>query len=69
MADKRKNLSGDAPGEEDREEVRRESEKITQQELNQGSDTGTHDTTRRGVDWGASYRGKKGTGKSKKASS
>ena len=67
MADKRKNESGDAPGVEDREEIRRESERVEQQDLNQGTDTGTHDTTRRGVKWGDSYRGKKGPNKSKKA--
>ena len=67
MADKRKNESGDAPGVEDREEIRRESERVEQQDLNQGTDTGTHDATRRGVKWGDSYRGKKGTSKSKKA--
>ena len=59
MADDRKNLSPDTKAEEDREAQRRESEEVEQQDLNQGMDTGTHDTTRHGVDWGASYRGKK----------
>ena len=56
MADKRKNLSTDTKAEEDRETERRESEEVEQQDLNQGMDTGTHDSTRHGVDWGASYR-------------
>jgi hypothetical protein len=60
MADKRTNQSSDMQLEEDREEQRRESEEAEQQDLNQGMDTGTHDSNRHGVDWGPSYRGKKG---------
>ena len=41
---------------EEREEERRTAEQNEQQDLNQGMDTGTHDTTRSGVDWGKSYR-------------
>jgi hypothetical protein len=36
--------------------------------LNQGGlDTGTHDSTRHGVDWGPAYRGKKAPKKEKSA--
>jgi hypothetical protein len=59
MADKRINQSSDSQAEEDREEGRRESEEAEQKDLNQGMDTGTHDSTRHGVEWGASYRTKK----------
>jgi len=45
-------------GVEDREEDRKEAELDDQQTLNQGSDTGTHSSTRNGVNWGRSYRGK-----------
>jgi hypothetical protein len=31
------------------------SERIEQQDLNQGMDTGTHDSTRRGINWGSEY--------------
>jgi hypothetical protein len=30
-------------------------ERIEQQDLNQGMDTGTHDSIRRGINWGSSY--------------
>jgi Protein of unknown function (DUF2934) len=39
-----------------REEERLTDERIEQQDLNQGMDTGTHSSTHRGVDWGSSYR-------------
>jgi hypothetical protein len=39
-----------------RQEGRLTGEGIEQQDLNQGMDTGTHSSTRHGVDWGASYR-------------
>ena len=39
-----------------REEERLTGERIEQQDLNQGMDTGTHSSTRLGVDWGPSYR-------------
>jgi len=56
---------------EDREESRHEAEHTEQQDLNQGgTDTGTHDSTRHGVEWGRAYRTrakeikpKQGTGK------
>lgn len=41
---------------ERREEERLTGERIEQQDLNQGMDTGTHSSTRLGVDWGPSYR-------------
>ncbi len=42
---------------EARQDERVASEKVEQQDLNQGGmDTGTHSSTRHGVDWGASYR-------------
>jgi hypothetical protein len=41
---------------EDREELQRTIEQDEQQDLNQGMDTGTHDTTRHGVQWGHAYR-------------
>jgi hypothetical protein len=44
---------------EQREDGRREHEGGVQQDLNQGMDTGTHDNTRRGINWGPSYSGKK----------
>lgn len=46
------------PDEKDREEIHQEEEVIEQQDLNQGMDTGTHDSTRHGVKWPASYRRK-----------
>jgi Protein of unknown function (DUF2934) len=39
-----------------REEERLTEERIEQQDLNQGMDTGTHSSTHLGVDWGPSYR-------------
>jgi hypothetical protein len=41
---------------EDRDDARMESELDEQTDLNQGMDTGTHDSTRLGVDWPASYK-------------
>jgi hypothetical protein len=41
---------------EDRDETRREGDRAEQQDLNQGMDTGTHASTRSGVNWPASYR-------------
>jgi hypothetical protein len=38
-----------------REEERLIGERIEQQNLNQGMDTGTHSSTHLGVDWGPSY--------------
>ncbi len=37
------------------EEDRTIGERIEQQDLNQGMDTGTHDSTRRGINWGSEY--------------
>jgi hypothetical protein len=39
-----------------REEERLTGERIEQQDLNQGMDTGTHSSSHQGVDWGPSYR-------------
>src|SRR5579862_8535934 len=41
---------------EQNEEDRRTVERIEQQDLNQGMDTGTHSSIHRGVNWGPSYR-------------
>ena len=50
-------------GVEDREEDRKKAELDDQQNVNQGMDTGTHSSTRSGVSWGRSYRGKLVPGK------
>jgi len=42
--------------EEQRDEERRTIDRNEEQDLNQGMDTGTHDSTRRGVAWGPSYQ-------------
>src|ERR1700680_1749791 len=39
-----------------REEERLTDERIEQQDLNQGMDTGTHSSVHRGVNWGPSYQ-------------
>ena len=39
-----------------RDEGRQEGDRSEQQDLNQGMDTGTHESTRYGVNWPASYR-------------
>jgi hypothetical protein len=50
-------ISGGDEGQvEEREEGRRTSDRKEQQDLNQGMSTGSHDTTRTGVDWPSSYR-------------
>ncbi len=41
---------------EDRVEGRREDERAKQQDLNQGMETGTHDSNRSGINWGPSYK-------------
>jgi hypothetical protein len=41
---------------EERDEARMEDDRDELGDLNQGMDTGTHDSTRLGVDWPASYR-------------
>jgi hypothetical protein len=51
--------TGGAP--EDNEERRRSDERNQQEDLNQGMTTGTHDSTRSGVDWGDSYKNLKET--------
>ena len=43
-------------GEDQSDELRHTNEQIVQQDLNQGMNTGTHDSTRHGVDWGKSYQ-------------
>jgi hypothetical protein len=56
-----------AAGEKQREVMRRSEEQDTQQNLNQWIDTGTHDSTRHGVNWGKNYRvSSKGRGPRKK---
>ena len=40
----------------ERDEDRVEDDQAEQQDLNQGMDTGTHDSKRFGVRWGPSYR-------------
>jgi hypothetical protein len=40
---------------DNREEGRLSDEQDVQQDLNQGMDTGTHDSPRRGINWGSSY--------------
>jgi hypothetical protein len=59
MADAKNDTSKSADleaAQEDRGEERHTAEEIEQQDLNQGMDTGTHDSTRHGVEWGRSYR-------------
>jgi hypothetical protein len=46
------------PDEKDREESRIADDLAEQEDLNQGMDTGTHESTRLGVNWPASYRRK-----------
>ena len=41
---------------EQREDGRQTVERIEQQDLNQGMDTGTNSSIHRGVNWGSSYR-------------
>ena len=47
-----------------REEDQALEDRAIEQDLNQGFDTGTHDSIRRGVNWPASYRVPTGSGKS-----
>lgn len=42
--------------EEERQAGRRTAELDEQQDVNQGMDTGTHSTTKHGVNWGRHYR-------------
>ena len=42
--------------EEQRDEERHTTERNEEQDLNQGMDTGTHDSPRHGVAWGPSYQ-------------
>jgi hypothetical protein len=41
---------------EDRDKARSDDDRSERQDLTQGMDTGTHDSTRGGVNWGRSYR-------------
>ena len=41
---------------EDREDSDEAGDRAVLEDLNQGMDTGTHDSIRRGVNWPASYR-------------
>jgi hypothetical protein len=43
------------------EEDRSEADRDQQQDLNQGMDTGTHDTERTGINWGEDYRARPGS--------
>ncbi len=47
------------PGLDDREEGRQDDDRADEQDLNQGMDTGTHDSIHRGVRWGPADRIKK----------
>jgi hypothetical protein len=49
-----------------RDETRREAERTTLKELNQGMGLGSHEAVHRGVNWGPSYRTKRKKGKSKR---
>jgi hypothetical protein len=44
---------------EDRDTFRRENERSEQGDLNQGMQTGTHDSSKLGVNWGPSYKTKR----------
>lgn len=48
---------------EDREEARVQDDRAEREDLNQGMDTGTHDSTHRGVKWGPSYKVRRETAK------
>jgi hypothetical protein len=41
---------------EDRDDERVQEDRAERENLNQGMDTGTHDSIHRGVKWGPSYR-------------
>lgn len=41
---------------EQRDEARIQDDRAEREDLNQGMDTGTHDSIHRGVNWGPSYR-------------
>ena len=41
---------------DERDESRVQDDRAVREDLNQGMDTGTHDSTRRGVKWGRSYK-------------
>ena len=51
----------------DREDSRIQNEQAVQQDLNQGMETGTHDSERSGIKWGPSYRAAKKHGTKNKA--
>jgi hypothetical protein len=53
-------------GEDQKDELRHTDEQIEQQDLNQGLDTGTHDSTRYGVDWGKSFQSPAAKGRTPK---
>jgi hypothetical protein len=52
----------------ERQEARRATEHDTQEDVDQGMSTGTHSTTRHGVDWGRSYRSPGAAGQTDKKS-
>ena len=41
---------------EEREQARREEERVEWEDVNQSIQTGTHDATHPGIKWGPSYR-------------
>jgi hypothetical protein len=41
---------------EERDDARVQDDRAEREDLNQGMDTGTHDSTHRGVKWGPSYK-------------
>jgi hypothetical protein len=68
MPDDTKNVNNDEieADQDAHEQERVENELDEQQDLNQGMSTGTHSSTRSGVNWPASYRGKLTPDKEKK---
>lgn len=57
-ADERKDKAADELEAEieQRDETRVQDDRAEREDLNQGMDTGTHDSIHRGVNWGPSYR-------------
>jgi hypothetical protein len=54
--DQESNIANEIESEmEGRDEDRRVSDRAEREDLNQGMETGTHDSTRSGVKWGSSY--------------
>ncbi len=54
---KSEEIAGEMESEaEVRDEARAQDDRSEREDLNQGMDTGTHDSIHRGVNWGPSYR-------------